>query len=151
MVLGYIGSIIVLSLALFGLCNLLSSLWEWMLEPSNKACPSVSLLVLVKDMEDEIESVMNYLKFIVNNAEQGIDIVVADCGSDDFTADIVERIADNSEDINYVNARLSLRPMADVLPYCRGQVVYIFDAVNRIASIDLLPALKRSLRDNKIC
>ncbi|HEY3425094.1 MAG TPA: hypothetical protein VGL27_09880, partial [Negativicutes bacterium] len=85
MVISYTASVIMLSLAMYGLWCFLHDLWDWFLDPRLSKLPSTSFLIVVKNREQEIEDMLRYLVREIEATVVPCDVVVVDYDSDDLT------------------------------------------------------------------
>ncbi|SDF79230.1 hypothetical protein [Sporolituus thermophilus] len=144
----YTASVVLLSLALYGLWCFLKDLWDWYLAPKVFRPPSVTFLVLVKNAEQEIEDLLRYLIRELESADTDVDAVVVDCGSTDLTLPIVERLAAATETVTVLPLPASARPVAEALPLCRGKVVHVLDLTSRLRGQDFLVSVCALLRSD---
>lgn len=129
----YGASVLLLSFALFGICCFLKELWSWVVQPYLFKVPEVSFLVMVKDAEQEIEEMIRHMMMEVELAGIDCDIVIVDCGSNDLTYSILERLSKEFYVITAVRSSGGPEVMRDALTYCEGGVIHVLDTINRIA------------------
>lgn len=145
----YTVSVVVVSLAIYGLWCFAKDLWDWYLEPKLIRPPSATFLIFVKDLEQEIEDLIRYLIYEIEMADIECDAVVVDCGSSDLTPEILERLAVDVPFLTVVNLPASsVRPVTETLPLCRGTVVHILDLITRMKGNDYLVTVCSLLRQD---
>ncbi|SDD78122.1 hypothetical protein [Sporomusa acidovorans] len=149
MFLSYSATVILLSLALYGLWYILKDAWGWFTTLEFVRLPTASFVILVHNMEYEVEDLMRFL--IKEMAEGGheIDVVVVDCGSDDLTPTILRRLAGEMPALTVVNSVSMARPVAEALPLCRGAVVHVLDLTSRLKSKQFMAVVSSLLRKNQ--
>lgn len=128
----YTMSVIMLSLAMYGLWCFLHDSWKWWIEPRLVPVPSCSFLVAVRNLDGDVEDLFRYLVWKVENSDIECDIVVLDVSSDDFTAAILERLASESDIMSVVVVPIGQRALGEAIPLCRGKVVHILDLSHRM-------------------
>jgi len=143
----YITSIAILSFALYGVWHLLQDIWEMCITPRLAEQPIISLLLIVKNSEQFIEGMIRYLLSVTADHSTRIDIVVVDYDSDDITPLILERLVDEEPNFKVVHLPEGVRPTAEGLCYCQGEVVYIFDMVSRLQPETFMASLPLILRN----
>lgn len=149
MFLSYTASIVLLSLALYGLWYVIKDIWNWIHTLEFVRPPDVSFVILVRNMEHEIEDLIRYLvKEIVDGGHE-CDAVIVDCGSDDLTPIILKRLATEMDTITFVTGTSVARPVAEVMPLCRGAVVHILDLTSRLNVEQFMVVVSSLLRQNK--
>lgn len=134
----YTMSVVLVSLALYGLWTLMRDIWQWFLEPCLIKPPGCSFLIFVRDQQEEIEELIRYLIYELELTEVECDAVVVDCGSSDLTPHILERLAAHSPVIHTVSLNESSRPVSKLLPLCRGNIVHILDMTTRLTSREFM-------------
>lgn len=142
----YTASVVLVSLALYGLWCFGKDLWDWYLAPHIFRPPGVTFLILVKNAEQEIEYLLRYLIRELETADIDADAVVVDCGSTDLTLAIIERLTAEAETVTVLPLPESAKPVAEALPLCRGQVVHVLDLVSRLRGEDFVVAVCALLR-----
>ncbi|SMC39655.1 hypothetical protein [Sporomusa malonica] len=149
MFLSYSVSIVIVSLALYGLWYVIKDVWNWFITLELVQLPDASFIVLVRNMEYEIEDLIRYL---INEMEDGgheYDAVVVDCGSDDLTPTILKRLAGEMPALTVVLSSRTMRPVAEALPLCRGSVVHVLDLTSRLKSEEFVAVVASLLRQHK--
>ena len=96
MLFSYTASVILLSLAIFGLWCFCLEGWKWYIKPHVLHLPSVSFLFIVKNMEHEIEQMMRGILREMEIASITCEAVVVEAGSDDLTPRILVYLAGES-------------------------------------------------------
>lgn len=132
MFLSYIASVILLSLALFGLWHIVRDLWgayrvQHFEEPLN-----ASLLIIVRNNEQHIEGMIRYLLQEISADPFWFELVIVDYASDDITPAILDRLAADFSQIRVVHLSPAARAVADGMTFCQGEVVFVLDFVNRL-------------------
>ena len=128
----YTMSVVMLSLAMYGLWCFFRDSWKWWIEPRLVPVPSCSFLVAVRNLDEEVEDLFRYLVWKVENSDIECDIVVLDVSSDDFTSLILQRLASESEVLSVVEVPIGQRALGEAIPLCRGKVVHILDLNHRM-------------------
>jgi len=144
----YTMSVILLSLAMYGLWCFLNDSWKWWLEPRLVPMPSCSFLVVVKNLDGEVEDLLRFLARKIETAEIDRDIVVVDVSSNDFTAAILEKLASDIEIIQVVIRPAGPRAISEAMALCRGTVVHVLDLSNRMSSEEFMMAVCALLRED---
>jgi hypothetical protein len=142
-------SIVIVSLALYGLWYVIKDVWNWFITLELVRLPDASFIILVRNMEYEVEDLMRYL---VNEMEEGgheYDAVVVDCGSEDLTPTILKRLAGEMHAVTVVLSTRTMRPVAEALPLCRGSVVHVLDLTSRLKTEEFMAVVASLLRQNK--
>jgi len=141
-------SVILLSLAMYGIWCFLHDSWKWWLEPRLVSVPSCSFLVVVKNLDGEVEDLFRFLARKIENAEIDSDIVVVDVSSNDFTAAILERLASDFEFMQVVARPAGQRTISDAIALCRGTVVHVLDLSNRMSTEEFMVTVCALLRQD---
>ncbi|MCX7781218.1 MAG: hypothetical protein N2491_09965 [Negativicutes bacterium] len=141
----YGASVALISLAIYGLLCFIHDLWGYYSRHRQKLRTGVSLLLLVKDIEQDIEFLMRDLLELMEHVEGGCDAVVVDCGSSDLTYEIARRLAAEHPAVGVVSLPGS-RPVNEAMPLCRGSVIHILDLIGRMPVYAAIPAASRLLR-----
>lgn len=128
----YTMSVIMLSLAMYGLWCFLHDSWKWWVEPRLVPVPSCSFLVAIRNVDDEVEDLFRYLLWKVENSDMECDVVVLDMSLDDFTAFILQRLAGEGEILSVVKTPAGQRALGEALPLCRGKIIHILDLSQRM-------------------
>lgn len=149
MFLSYSVSVIMVSLALYGLWYLIKDAWNWFITLRFIHLPDASFVILVRNMEYEIEDLLRYLVNEMADGGHEYDAVVVDCGSDDLTPVILYRLAAEMPVLTVFNGARSLRPVAEALPLCRGAVVHVLDLTNRLKGEEFMAVVSSLLRQNQ--
>lgn len=144
----YTMSVILLSLAMYGMWCFLHDSWKWWLEPRLVPTPSCSFLIVVKNLDEEIEELLRFLAKKIENSDINGDIVVVDVSSDDFTTAILEKLAHDIEIITVVVRTAGQRVVSDGMSLCRGQVVHVLDLSNRLNAEDFMITVCALLRQD---
>ncbi|HWR09567.1 hypothetical protein [Sporomusa sp.] len=149
MFLSYSVSIIIVSLALYGLWYVLKDVWNWFTALELVPLPDASFIILLKNMEYEVEDLMRYLVSEIEEGVHGIDAVVVDCGSDDLTPIILQRLAGEMPALTIIHSRSSIRPLTEAMPLCRGSVVHVLDLTTRLKNEEFMAVVASLLRKQK--
>ncbi|QDR81981.1 hypothetical protein [Sporomusa termitida] len=149
MFLSYPVSIVIVSLALYGLWYVLKDVWNWFTALELVRLPDASFIILLKNMEYEVEDLMRYLVSELEEGSHGFDAVVVDCGSDDLTPVILQRLAGEMPVLTIVHSRSSLRPVSEAMPLCRGSVVHVLDLTTRLKTEEFIAVVASLLRQKK--
>lgn len=143
----YTMSVILLSLAMYGVWCFLHDGWKWWLEPRLVTVPSCSFLVVLRNMDGDVEDLFRYLMWKIENSEIDCDIVVLDVSSDDLTAAILERLASESEILSVVVMPAGQRALGDALALCRGKVIHVLDLSHRMNTEEFMVTVCALLGD----
>jgi hypothetical protein len=128
----YIASVILLSLALYGLWHVVRDVWEaYHIHRVNDPM-SVSLLLIVRNTEQQIEGMIRYLLQEVAADSFWCELVIVDYASDDITPAILDRLAIDFPQLKVIHLAPAARAVADGMAFCQGEVVYVLDFVNRL-------------------
>ena len=130
----YTVSVILVSLAMFGIWCFIKDLWCWLLRPQLMRVPSVTFLIMVKNIEQEVEEIIRYLMREIDNTDLECDAVVVDCSSEDLTTVILTRLECDMPGLKVCRAMDHSRSLGAALPLCRGSVIHVLDTVNRLSS-----------------
>lgn len=149
MLLSYSASIVIVSLALYGLWYVIKDVWEWFTALELVRPPDASFIILIRNMEYEVEDLMRYLVSELEDGGHEYDTVVVDCGSDDLTPVILQRLAGEMPALTVVCSLKAVRPVAEVLPLCRGSVVHVLDLTNRLKTRQFMTVVSSLLRRHK--
>ena len=150
MLLPYTAGVVLVSLALYGLWQVLKDVWGCLTSLRGASVPPASLVVIVHNMENDVEHLMRFLisqADLVNDyAEEGaLDIVIVDAGSTDLTLPILLRLSEQARFFSVISiAKVSKQvlPILEILPLCRGAVVHIFDLTGRLNKNEFKTALR---------
>jgi len=145
----YTVSVILLSLAMYGMWCFLQDSWKWWLEPRLMPVPSCSFLVVVKDLDGEIEELLRFLARKIENSDIDSDIIVVDVSSNDFTTAILEKLASDIEIITVVVRVAGQRVISEGMSLCRGRVVHVLDLSNRLNAEDFMTTVNVLLREDR--
>ncbi len=149
MFLSYTASVILVSLALYGLWYVIKDMWAWFNALQFMQLPAASFVILVHNMEYEVEELLRYLVWEMAEGGHDYDVIVVDCGSDDLTPAILRRLAGEMSVLTVVCAMRSVRPIAEVMPLCRGAVVHVLDLTGRLKSGQFMAVVSSLLRQNQ--
>lgn len=138
-------NIIVAVLAVFGMLCLGHELWLYIVERRYRYAPSVSIVLAVKNIERDIEYVLRQLVENCETRSRDYDIVVLDCDSADLTYAIAQRLSRESDYLRAVPATRLSRDLASVLPHCRGEIIHVIDAVDRVERERLVDCVNKLL------
>ena len=144
----YTASVILLSLAMYGMWYCIRDLWKWWLEPRLLSVPSCSFLIVVRNLDYRVEDLLRYLAHEIEGAEFECDIVVVDVSSDDLTAVILDRLVDDIPHLSVVAFSAGMRPVSDAIALCRGSVVHVMDLANRMSVDEFMVAVCGLLRQD---
>ena len=136
----YTLSVILLSLAIFGVWCLARDIWQWWLEPKLNRLPDCTFMILTRNQEDEIEELLRFFLQELEISDTECDTVVIDCGSTDMTPLILARLADANPLLTTVALSETSRPVGDLLPLCRGGLIHILDMTGRLSGREFLAA-----------
>lgn len=128
----YTASVFLVALAMFGSWCLLKELWGCLLRPGLMRLPSVTFLIMVKNIEQDVEIMLRHLIRQIEDTGTDCDVVVVDCNSDDLTGSILNRLAVELPGIVICSAVAPVRSLAAGIPLCRGAVIHVLDTVHRL-------------------
>lgn len=146
MFLSYTASVILLSLAIYGLWCFVQECWNWYIKPRVLHLPSASFLFIVKNMEQDIEQMMRGILREMESSSITCEAVVVEAGSDDLTPRILVYLAGESALLKVIHLPREDRPIVKALPVCEGAAVYVFDLVNRMDWRECQAAVHEILR-----
>ena len=141
----YSASVVLLSLAIYGILCLFYDLWGFYSRRHFRQQPAVSLLILVKNAETQVEYLLYELINRLESVEFPCDAVIVDCGSEDLTYEIVSRMTAYSPLLEACRIPGRAKPVNEALPLCRGSVVHIVDLVSRIPVQEFMPTVNQLL------
>ena len=144
----YTASVVLLSLAMYGIWYFIHDLWKWWLEPRFVAIPSCSFLIVVRNLDHKVEELLRYIAQEIEDTELECDIVVVDVSSDDLTATILERLANEFWMMRVVVLAAGLKPIGEAIALCRGAVVHVMDLTNRMSIDEFMVAVCGLLRQD---
>jgi len=135
--LSYTAGVIVVSLAIYGFWQIIKDIWSFINNFNNSVLPPSSLVVILKDMENDIEYLIRFLSFemaFINlkTGEDPIDIVIVDAGSTDLTLSILKKMAEEDDFFTLVTLPCAKKNTKEILPFCRGALIHIFDLTGRM-------------------
>jgi hypothetical protein len=131
---------------MLGVCRLVLDWWEWYIAPKGKKTPSVTFLLIIKNQEEDIEPILRCLLPEVDALAISCEIIVVDWGSTDLTPLILSRLVEECPALTALYAAEYMRPAAEALPLCRGEVVHVFDLVGRLNANEFLGIAVRLLK-----
>jgi hypothetical protein len=141
----YITEVIIVSLAIYGLWNVFRDGWRVYLLARWRAPLRSSFLVVVRNVEQQVEYMVRY--FLQEFADDDTcEIIVADCGSDDITPLVLDRLASDHPALKVVHLAADARPVTDSMPFCQGDIVHVLDFVNRLNCEDFAAAVHRVIK-----
>lgn len=149
MFLSYSASVIMVSLAIYGLWYVIKDIWNWFTTLEFGRLPGFSFVILVRNMEYEVEDLIRYLANEIADGGNECDAIVVDCGSDDLTPIILKRLAGEIPALTVVSGGRAVRPVAEVLPLCRGAVVHVLDLTGRLDVQQFMMVVAVLLRRSK--
>ncbi len=135
-------TVIIVSLALYGLWHFGRDLLSLAFGRRPASVAGASLLILVRDTEATIEYHLRRLLYDTALEASWEEIVVVDHGSGDLTPAILDRLAAASPLLRIVHLPPEARPVGDAMSFCRGDIVVILDTVTRLKSTDLAAAAR---------
>ncbi|WP_110955262.1 glycosyltransferase [Anaerosinus massiliensis] len=138
MVLTYGVSVILISFAIFGLWCFCKDMWSWFVAPYIGTVPSISFIIVVKNIEQDIEEMLRHLMLEIEDADLMCDVIVLDCNSEDLTYPIIERLSREFDQITALHSSKLAIAVEDALPYCTGNIVHVIDTVNKIDIVHFL-------------
>jgi len=128
----YFASVLLLSLAIYGLWQLIHEVWRaylaWRLPEPLRA----SLLIIVNNSEMQIESMVRYLLEQAADDSFWCEFVIIDYASEDITPVILDRLEQHYPMLRVFHLSHLARPISEGIAVCRGEVVYVLDFVNRL-------------------
>lgn len=133
MILTYTASVILLSLAMYGIWCVGKDVWTWLVRPRSMRLPSMTILVLVKNLQNDVEEIFRYLAQELESTDRECDAILVDCNSDDLTPYILSRLVEEYPHISVLTGTDKRQMITEILPLCRGTVVHVLDMVNRVS------------------
>ena len=149
MFLSYTASVILVSLALYGLWYVIKDIWAWLTGFVYLQLPDASFVILVHNMEYELEELLRFLAAEMADGNYECDVIAVDCGSDDLTLAILRRLAAELPGLTVVSAGRAIRPVDEVLPICRGAVVHVLDLTGRLKAGQFMAVVSSLLRQTQ--
>lgn len=129
-------SVVILSLALYGLWQFLRDLGgAWRVSRRNRSL-SESLLIVFHNAEDMVEGHMRFLFRQIEAAASVQEVVVVDHGSDDLTPAILSRLIAGDPRMKLVHLPASARAVAEGMAFCQGDIVHVLDMESRVDGRD---------------
>jgi hypothetical protein len=141
---GSTGDWVLLALALYGLTSAIEHSAEFLraLRLKGRPTPILSLLVLTRNQEDQVEGFIRDLLTLVRREKTPYELVLVDLNSTDSTPAILERLADAE------HVRLMKLPSDEPGPayeaahfLCAGKVSMVVDLRGRVDAPALLQTL----------
>lgn len=126
-------SVILLSLALYGLwhfCRDLCGLW---VSPLPARPLTASLLVIVRNAEAVVEGQVRDLLNKIAFSSPWQEVVVVDHGSSDLTPAILTRLAAGFPILKVVCLPADAMPVGEAIPFCQGDIIHLLDMENRVS------------------
>ncbi len=146
MLIPYWLTVIIVTLALYGLWHFGRDLYSLTLGRRPAGPAGASLLILVRDAEITIEYQLRRLLYETALEEAWEEIVVVDHGSSDLTPAILDRLATVNPLLKILHLPAAARPLGEALSFCRGDIVVILDTVARLKTADLGAAARMLAR-----
>lgn len=103
--------------------------------------PSLSLLLVVRDVEESIEGLVHQIHGFHQRASGAFELVVVDDASIDQTKEILYRLA-NRYPLVIANSDHCKTPVETGIFQCRGQLICIVDLVGRLRPEEATNALE---------
>ncbi|MDR3560104.1 MAG: glycosyltransferase [Negativicutes bacterium] len=138
----YVVSVVLVSLALYGLWHLLRDLWAACFAAGLAQLLRASLLLVVRNNEEEIEGIVRALLSEMSEEGFWVELVIVDHASEDITPAIIDRLADYYPQIKAVHLPAAARPAVEGIAFCRGEMVCLLDLTGRLRSEDLATAVR---------
>lgn len=139
-------TVIVVSLALYGLWHVFRDLLGLWSGSGQGRALSASLLVIVRNAEDSVEDNLRRLLYETALEPAWQEIIVADHASDDLTPAILDRLAAYYPLLRIVHLPAAARPVADAIAFCQGEILEIIDLESRVGEADWDAAIRRLVR-----
>lgn len=137
----YFASVVMVSLALYGLWHIVRDIWNAYLAPRWDHAPRASLLMVVQNVEQQVEGMIRFLIRDIAADPAWCDIVVVDYGSEDITPSILDRLARECPLLKVVHLAGCSRPVSVGITFCQGEVVYVLDFVHRLKYDQFMTAM----------
>ncbi|MCE5285453.1 MAG: hypothetical protein LLG02_06370 [Pelosinus sp.] len=147
MLFSYTMSVCLLALGIYGFICVIHDTWEWLQQFYRQQIPEITVLLIVKNREQDIEYIIRYLtdKMAACSEKEKYDIVVADRSSSDLTVPILERLTEEFEFLTVCDMPGSIQALAGGLPLCWGKAVYVLDLTNRLTTAEFYTAVEKLL------
>jgi hypothetical protein len=139
----YFTCVILLSLALCGLWQIMRGVWQACFA-AKQTCRA-SLLVVVRDSQEEIEGIIRSLLLEMADDLKWYELVVIDHASADITPAILDRLATAYSELKVVHLPATGRPVTEGIAFCQGEVICVVDFISRLRPEDF-PAVIQKLR-----
>lgn len=141
----YTASVVLVSLALYGLWALVGEFWRMLdATPGDHARP-ISLIVVVRDQEQRIEGIVRYLVREIEDNRSWCDVVILDHASEDLTPAILDRLAQRYPILKVVHLSREVRPVQEGLAFCDGDLIEVLDFVNRLSAAEACGSIRQAL------
>jgi hypothetical protein len=141
----YFACVMLMSLALYGLWQLARDVWQACFRGGLQYSFPVSLLVVVRDSQEQIEGIVRSLLVETADDLKWCELVVIDHASEDITPAILDRLATAESRIRVVHMPAAARPAAEGITFCKGEIICLLDFINRLKPEDF-PAVIHKLR-----
>ena len=128
----YCVSVVLLSFAIFGGYCFIKDLWLWHKELKIKEHYPFSIVVLVKDIEEDIEEMIRHLMLEIEIAEMNCDVIIYDDYSQDLTFSIAKRLEREYASlmvIQYNEQNSSFQAMSNA---AKGDFIQFLDTIHCI-------------------
>lgn len=142
MTVGYEEAVIIISLAMFGLYAIIEELWH--INRYSQDVASVTILLIVRNMEEEIERLIRTICEEHIRGER--EIVIADIASTDRTRALLVRLADEAENIRIIHSDTARQAVIDAMAIARGDFIQICDLVHRVDAQECIDYLAESAK-----
>jgi len=141
----YVTSVMLVSLALYGLWHIIREAWQTCFAARLQHSFRMSLLVMVKDSQEQIEGIVRSLLQETADNLKWCELVVIDHASEDITPAILDRLASAYPQIKVVHMPAAVRPAAEGAAFCQGEVICMLDFISRLKPEDF-PEVIHKLR-----
>lgn len=141
----YFACVVLVSLALYGLWRICFGFWRFFSFGRTDRQFRTSLLVLVKDSQEQVEGLVRLLLQEAACEARWNELVVIDHASRDITPDILDRLALAYPEIKVIHMPADSRPAAEGIALCQGEIICLLDFISRLRPDDF-PAIIRKVR-----
>lgn len=139
-------AIVLTALAVYGLWHVFADMWGAFFAGRAAGRHFSTVLVVVRNLEQQIEAVVRELVREIDTADEYYEVLVIDWASQDLTPVILTRLAEELPAVRVAEAGPEVRPLLAAAPLCTGNVIHVFDLVNRLTCEEFLAGLRRLIK-----
>ena len=128
----YCMSVVLLSFAIFGGYCFVKDLWLWHRELRIKEQYRFSMVILVKDIENDIEEMLRHLMMEIEIAEMDCEVIVYDDYSQDLTFSIAKRLEREYASLTVMKFAKQTEWFSHMAAATNGNFVQLLDTIHCI-------------------